>query len=73
MQGLKKIKKVKKGELRPISELGITPESTRLGGTLGNGLIGGGGAVKKGIKYGAKAIKFIRKKYKEKKLKDKKE
>lgn len=67
MAGFSKIKKVKKGELRPISDLGITPESTRLGGTLGNGLIGGGGAVKKAIKYGAKGIKLIRKKLKDKK------
>lgn len=67
MPGFSKIKKVKKGEVRPISDLGITPESTRLGGTLGNGLIGGGGAVKKGIKLGAKAIKLIRKKLKDKK------
>lgn len=67
MPGFSSIKKVKKGELRPISDFGITPESTRLGGTLGNGLIGGGGAVKKGIKFGAKAIKMIRKKLKDKK------
>lgn len=38
-----------------------------IGGTVGNGLIGGGGAVKKGIKLGAKAIKVIRKKLKDKK------
>ena len=67
MPGFSSIKKVKKGELRPISDLGITPESTRLGGTLGNGLIGGGGAAKKAVKYGAKAIKLIRKKLKDKK------
>jgi hypothetical protein len=67
MPGYSIIKKVKKGELRPISEFGITPESTRLGGTLGNGLIGGGGAFKKGVKFGLKAIKLIRKKLKENK------
>ena len=67
MPGFSVIKKVKKGEIRPISDLGITPESTRLGGSVGNGLIGGGGAAKKAIKLGAKAIKVIRKKLKEKK------
>ena len=67
MPGYSSIKKVKKGELRPMSDLGITPESTRMQGTLGNGLIGGGGTFKKGIKFGLKAIKFIRKKLKEKK------
>lgn len=63
MPGFSVIKKVKKGELRPISDLGITPESTRLGGSLP---VGGGGA-KRVIKLGAKAIKAIRKKLKEKK------
>lgn len=63
MPGFSVIKKVKKGELRPISDLGITPESTRLGGSLP---VGGGGA-KGAIKLGAKAIKAIRKKLKEKK------
>lgn len=67
MPGFSVIKKVKKGELRPISDLGITPESTRMQGTLGNGLIGGGGALKKGVKLGAKAIKIIRKRLKDKK------
>ena len=67
MPGFSVIKKVKKGELKPISDLGITPESTRMQGTLGNGLIGGGGALKKGVKLGAKAIKIIRKRLKDKK------
>ena len=67
MPGFAVIKKVKKGELRPISDLGITSENTRLGGSVGNGLIGGGGAVKKAIKLGAKGIKMIRKKLKDKK------
>ena len=63
MPGFSVIKKVNKGELRPISDLGITPESTRLGGSIP---VGGGGA-KGVIKLGAKAIKMIRKKLKEKK------
>lgn len=67
MPGYSSIKKVKKGQLRPISDLGITPESTRMQGTVGNGLIGGGGAFKQGVKFGAKAIKMIRKKLKDKK------
>jgi len=51
------------GEVRPISDLGITPESTRLGGTLPVGGAGVKGAVKGLVKLGAKAIK----KYKESK------
>jgi len=51
------------GEIRPISDLGITPESTRLGGTLPVGGAGVKGVVKGLAKLGAKAIK----KYKESK------
>jgi hypothetical protein len=51
------------GEVRPISDLGITPESTRLTGTIP---VGGKG-IKGAIKYGAKAVKYIRKKIKNKK------
>jgi hypothetical protein len=71
MPGFPVIKKVKKGELKSGKEFlasqGITDKDLMLGGAVGNGLIGGGGAVKKAIKVGAKAIKMIRKKLKEKK------
>lgn len=49
-----------KGEIRPISDLGITPESTRLGGSLPVGGAGAKGFVKGLIKLGAKAIKKYR-------------
>ena len=60
-----KIKDVQnsKGEIRPISDLGITPESTRLGGSIPVGGAGVKGFVKGLVKLGAKAIK----KYKESK------
>ena len=48
------------GQIRPISDLGITKENTRLGGSIP---VGGKG-VKAAIKYGAKAVKFIKKKLK---------
>jgi hypothetical protein len=46
-----------KGEKRPISELGITPKSTRLGGSIP---VGGGG-VKGAIKMAAKIFGKLRK------------
>jgi len=48
------------GEIRPISDLGITPEKTRLGGSIP---VGGGG-VKGAIKVAAKVGKYIKKKLK---------
>ncbi len=48
------------GEIRPISDLGITPESTRLGGSLPVGGAGAKGVVKGLVKLGAKAIKKYR-------------
>jgi hypothetical protein len=51
------------GEVRPISDLGITEKDLRLGGSLPVGGAGVKGAVKGLVKLGAKAIK----KYKESK------
>jgi hypothetical protein len=51
------------GEIRPISDLGITEKDLRLGGSLPVGGAGAKGVVKGLVKLGAKAIK----KYKESK------
>ena len=51
------------GEVRPISDLGITEKDLRLGGSLPVGGAGAKGVVKGLVKLGAKAIK----KYKESK------
>lgn len=51
------------GEVRPISDLGITEKDLRLGGSLPVGGSGAKGVVKGLVKLGAKAIK----KYKESK------
>jgi hypothetical protein len=51
------------GEIRPISDLGITEKDLRLGGTMPAGGAGVKGIAKGLIKLGAKAIK----KYKESK------
>ena len=52
-----------KGEIRPISDLGITEKDLRLGGSLPVGGAGVKGVAKGLVKLGAKAIK----KYKESK------
>ena len=52
-----------KGEVRPISDLGITEKDLRHGGSLPVGGAGAKGVVKGLVKLGAKAIK----KYKESK------
>ena len=49
-----------KGEIKPISDLGITEEDLRLGGTLPVGGAGVKGVVKGLVKLGAKAIKKYR-------------
>ncbi len=49
-----------KGEVRPISDLGITEKDLRLGGTLPAGGAGAKGVVKGLVKLGAKAIKKYR-------------
>jgi len=47
-----------KGEKRPISDLGITPENTRLGGSIP---VGGGG-IKGAVKVAAKVFGKLKKK-----------
>lgn len=48
------------GEVRPISDLGITEKDLRHGGTLPVGGAGAKGVVKGLVKLGAKAIKKYR-------------
>jgi hypothetical protein len=48
------------GEVRPISDLGITEKDLRLGGSLPVGGAGAKGVAKGLIKLGAKAIKKYR-------------
>ena len=48
------------GEIRPISDLGITEKDLRLGGSLPVGGAGAKGIAKGLIKLGAKAIKKYR-------------
>lgn len=48
------------GEVRPISDLGITEKDFRLGGSLPVGGAGAKGVAKGLIKLGAKAIKKYR-------------
>jgi hypothetical protein len=52
--------KKSEGEVRPISDLGITEKDLRLGGTLPVGGAGAKGVVKGLVKLGAKAIKKYR-------------
>jgi hypothetical protein len=49
-----------KGEVRPISDLGITKKDLMLGGSLPVGGAGAKGVVKGLVKLGAKAIKKYR-------------